>query len=450
MTEPEITPSFTEALELMEESSQHVFITGKAGTGKSTLLNHFRKSTKKTIAVLAPTGVAAINVGGQTVHSFFKFRPDTTPDSVRSIKVSADASKIFKALDTIVIDEVSMLRADLLDCIDRFLRLHGPERGRFFGGIQMVFIGDLYQLPPVVTTRDRELFHSFYKGPYFFHAKVIDEISLYMVELEKVYRQHDDSFISLLNAVRENVVTDIHLTHLNQRFGAPIPIETGANIISLTTTNQLAHDINERHLNDLPATIYTSSAVVTGNFQEKDFPTQENLYLKEGSQVMMLINDSRGRWVNGSLGVITSIDDDPRENDPVIKVKLSTGATISVSPFTWEISRYVFRQESGHLDTETVGTFRQYPLRLSWAVTIHKAQGKTFDQVVIDIGRGTFSPGQLYVALSRCTTLEGIVLKQMISRRNIQTDNQIKEFLSSFKDGMRQVGQASFSFGDDW
>ncbi|MEI6478457.1 MAG: AAA family ATPase [bacterium] len=448
MTTPEITPQFQAALDLMEDSNQHVFLTGRAGTGKSTLLNHFRTITKKKVAVLAPTGVAAINVGGQTIHSFFRFRPDVTPDTASRSRPAAENAKLYKTLDTIVIDEVSMLRADMLDCINRFLRLYGPHKDRPFGGVQMIFIGDLYQLPPVVTTQDREIFNSQYKSPYFFDAKIIDDITLYLAELDHIFRQKDDSFISILNAIRENAVTPEQLEELNERQVLYQGQEEG--LISLTTTNDLAHKINDEHLRELPAPEHTFVGTPTGSFKERDFPTPQELKLKPDAQVMLLVNDPKGRWVNGSIGRVKRVYDDPQGSDPVVEVELSDGRLIKVLPFMWEMSKYVLSPESGQLESELVGSYRHYPLRLAWAVTIHKSQGSTFDRVHIDLGRGTFSHGQLYVALSRCRTLDGITLKQSIVPRYIVTDKRISEFLKSFKDGMRQVGQASLAFGDGW
>ena len=446
MPELTITPEFLEALELIEDSSQHVFVTGKAGTGKSTLLTHFKKTTKKNVAVLAPTGVAALNVQGQTIHSFFKFRPDTNPESVSRQAVSTTQAGLYKALDAIIIDEVSMLRADLLDSIDRFLRKHGPKKGSFFGGVQMIFFGDLYQLPPVVTYQERALFQSEYAGPYFFNAKVINEIPLYMVELSTIYRQQEAEFITILNAIRTNTATPQHLVTLNNR-AQPENVPTEA--ITLTTTNDLADTVNTQQLNLLSEKPFTWKARSTGTFNERDVPTPADLALKNGAQVMLLTNDPRGRWVNGSIGVVSSIYDEPENLAPTLDIKLSHGPHIQVSPFTWELYKYSFNEKLGSIEPQVSGTYTQYPLRLAWAVTIHKSQGKTFDQVIIDLGRGTFSPGQLYVALSRCRTLEGITLRQPVQPRNIMSDSAIITFLNSFKDGFRQVGQSSLGF-DEW
>lgn len=444
---PQITPEFQAALDLMEDSNQHVFVTGKAGTGKSTLLQYYRSTTKKKLAVLAPTGVAALNVQGQTIHSFFKFRPDSTPESVARATPAAAQAKLYKELEVIMIDEVSMLRADLLDCIDMFLRRHGPQKGKFFGGIQMIFFGDLYQLPPVLTSMERPQFLSQYRGAHFFHAKVIDQIPLYTIELTTVYRQQEQTFIEVLNAIRTNEAAANHLETLNAQHAPDSPTQ-GA--ITLTTTNDLADTVNQQQLNALSGTPFVWTASSSGIFNERDAPTPRDIILKPGAQVMLLTNDPRGRWVNGSIGEVvktTKNDDSPA---PLVHVRLTTGTTVQVAPFSWEVFRYGLNERTGVVEQQLAGTYTQYPLRLAWAVTIHKSQGKTFDQVIIDLGRGTFSPGQLYVALSRCRTLDGITLRQPVLQRHIMSDPTIHAFTSSFKDGFRQHGQASLGFEDDW
>lgn len=446
MSELEITPEFNQALELLEFSHQHVFVTGKAGTGKSTLLQHFRDTTKKKVAVLAPTGVAALNVQGQTIHSFFRFRPDSTPETVSRIRPAAPQAKLYKGLEALVIDETSMLRADLLDCIDMFLRKYGPKPGHFFGGVQMLFFGDLYQLPPVVTSFERSMFQSLYTGPHFFNAKVFNDIGLYMVELTTIYRQQEEEFIALLNAIRTNSANPQHLETLNARH---LPENPSNGAITLTTTNDLADTVNHHHLDALDGRYFNWKATSTGTFNDRDVPTPTELVLKNGAQVMLLTNDPRGRWVNGSIGSITTIYDEPESTAPTIDVKLTTGRTVQVNPFTWELFKHAFNEGTGQVEPQVSGTYTQYPLRLAWAVTIHKSQGKTFDQVVIDLGRGTFSPGQLYVALSRCRTLDGITLRQPVLSRHVMSEPAIVTFLESFKDGYRKTGQASLGF-EDW
>lgn len=419
---------FTKAHDLLEKTSQSVFVTGKAGTGKSTLLRYFRDNTAKDIVVLAPTGVAAVNIQGQTIHSFFGFKPDITPDAVHKIRVGKKKKALYKNLEAVVIDEISMVRADLLDCVDRFLKIHGPQKTRPFGGLQMIFIGDLYQLPPVVTSAERDIFRGPYPSPYFFDAKVIAETPFEFVELEKIYRQKDRNFILLLNAIRNNSVTPEQLAEINARCDPKFVPSSDDLYIYLTTTNDLADRINNSHLENLKSESFVADGQLLGDFDRKSLPTQETLELKEGAQVMLLNNDRQGRWINGSLGKITSIL--KKRDDPVVEVELQDGDLVKLTPFTWEMFRFTFDEETQTLASESVGSFTQYPLRLAWAVTIHKSQGKTFSKVVIDIGRGTFSHGQLYVALSRCTTLDGMVLQKPVAKRHILMDWRVVKFLT--------------------
>lgn len=427
----DLNPIFEKALTLLNQTDHNVFITGRAGTGKSTLLSYFRDNTRKNIVVLAPTGVAALNVQGQTIHSFFKFKPDITLQRVKPLYKKNDSNNIYTKIDLIVIDEISMVRSDLLDCIDKSLRLNRRSR-KPFGGVQMVFIGDLYQLPPVVSNREREIFQTHYASPYFFDAEVMQELPLEFIELEKVYRQKDDAFIALLNAVRNNSATIEHLDAINTRYDPMFVPNPKQFSLHLTTTNALADEINAEHLARLntPEFVYNSHS--TGSFDSRALPTDMALSVKIGAQVMMLNNDSAGRWVNGSIGKIIDIvmDEDFGE---ILVVKLADGEVVDVMRHTWELFEFAYNAKEKQLESETVGTFTQYPLRLAWAVTIHKSQGKTFDQVIIDIGRGTFVHGQLYVALSRCTSLGGIVLKQKISKRHIFMDWRVVKFVTRFQ-----------------
>jgi len=433
----EINPEFRRALDVMEHTGKSIFITGRAGTGKSTLLTYFCNATRKRVAVLAPTGVAALNIKGQTIHSFFRFRPNITPDQVRKQRFRSETQNLYHNLDAVVIDEVSMVRADLLDCVDRFLRLNGPRADRPFGGVQMIFIGDLYQLPPVVTSREREAFESVYETPYFYGAQVFDEFDMEFVELEKVYRQHDEEFIALLNSIRNKTIDEDGLELLNSRYRPRFEPPPGEFYVYLTTTNALAEEINTRRLGALKCDLYSFTAGVDGSFGNEYLPTAVELKVKEGAQVMMLNNDSLGRWVNGSIGEIKGIAGEGR--DHIIVVELSDGETVDVTPFAWEIYNYFV--EGTQLKSEVVGTFTQYPLMLAWAVTIHKSQGKTFERVVIDFGRGTFAHGQAYVALSRCTTLNGIVLLKPFRQQHILTDYDVVRFLTRFQ--YRKAEQAN-------
>lgn len=431
---------FRQALEIMEKTDKNVFITGRAGTGKSTLLTYFRDHTTKKIVVLAPTGVAALNVRGATIHSFFGFKPNVTLAKVRALdKKNSRRVELYKKLDAIVIDEISMVRADLLDCVEKFMRLNGPNPNRPFGGAQMIFIGDLYQLPPVVTSREKKIFTTHYESPYFFSAKVFAPgalfaagLSMEFIELEKVYRQKDDAFIALLNSIRNNSAREAEMAALNRRYDPDFEPPAGDFYIYLTATNDAARDINERKLAGLPGKAYRFSARISGRFDRSYYPTDELLIVKAGAQVMMLSNDTRGRWVNGTMARVTAIKKD-EAGEAVIMVELPGGATEEVAPHEWDIFSYQYDARRGQIETNTVGSFRQYPLKLAWAVTIHKGQGKTFDKVVVDVGRGTFAHGQMYVALSRCTTLEGLVLKRRLEPRHIWMDWKVVRFVTRYQ-----------------
>ena len=439
----EFNDQFARAYDTLENTWHNVLIVGKAGTGKSTILQYFRSNTLKNVVVLAPTGVAAVNIKGQTIHSFFRFRPDITIDTVASIKMWKKNKELYKNIDTIIIDEVSMVRADLLDCVDEFMRLHGKKSNEPFGGVQMIFIGDLYQLPPVVTGRERSIFRDLYKSPYFFDSKVFRKLfnsdsyqdnddnfefsydSLKIVELDKIYRQKEESFIELLGAIRNRSITDAQLAVLNKRYIPGFKPKRDDFYIYLTTTNYLADNVNEEQINRINSPGYFSDGEISGKFEQKNLPTQFSLQMKVGAQVMLLNNDPSGRWVNGSIGKIVSFVED----DQIIFVELSNGNIVEVTPFKWEMYKFSYNPEIQMIESETVGSFRQYPLRLAWAITIHKSQGKTFSKAIVDIGDGTFSHGQIYVALSRCITLSGIVLKKPILRRHILLDKTIVKFM---------------------
>jgi len=428
----EFTPQFEKTLKLLENTDRSLFITGRAGTGKSTLLDYFRQTTKKKLVVLAPTGVAALNVHGQTIHSFFSFRPDITPDKVKRLLPSKQ--KLIRSLDAIIIDEISMVRADLLDCVDLALRLNRDSENLPFGGLQMILIGDLYQLPPVVTPREEKVFSLHYESPYFFSANVFRDknFRLEYVELDKVFRQKDQAFLELLNAIRNRSISEEQLARLNARYLPDFQPEQDEFYLTLTSTNEAADAINQEKLARLPGKTRYYQGEIEGEFEEAYLPTSEVLALKEGAQVMLLTNDPYGRWVNGSIGRIEEIIK-PETGAEVIMVRLSSGELVDVLPHQWEIFHFELDQKKNKIVSRVVGTFNQYPLRLSWAVTIHKSQGKTFDRVVVDIGRGTFAHGQVYVALSRCTSFEGLVLKKPIKKGHILMDYRVVHFLTRFQ-----------------
>ena len=426
----EINEDFKRAIEVVENSDKNLFITGKAGTGKSTFLSFLRENIKKEIAVLAPTGVAAVNIKGQTVHSFFNFKPDITPHKVKELKPKNP--QLYKKVDTIIIDEISMLRADLLDCIDIFLKLHGRKKNKPFGGIQMLFIGDLYQLPPVVTYRESDIFKEFYKTPYFFDAEVFDKCEFEFVEFEKVYRQQDVGFLHILNAIRNNTVTDEDLKKLNKRVMPDFVPPEEEYYIYLTTTNRMAEKINSEKLSKIKGKEFKYYGFIDGQFNESELPTVQELTIKIDSQVMLLNNDSKGRWINGDIGRIVEIEKRKTEPD-IIFVELTKGNIVEITPFTWEMYEFKYDSKRRKILSEVVGQFIQYPLKLAWAITIHKSQGLTFDRVIIDLGRGTFSHGQLYVALSRCKSLDGLILKKPVTKKHILLDRRIVKFLTHFQ-----------------
>ena len=431
ITKLEINDQFKKAIDLMNNTNKSLFITGKAGTGKSTLLDYYCKNSKKNPAILAPTGIAALNVKGQTIHRFFNFYIDVTPQRIEEKKTKPKNPKLYKNLKTIIIDEVSMVRADLLDCVDTFLKMYGPKPNKPFGGVQMVFVGDLYQLPPVVTGKEKEIFTTHYKTPYFFSAHAFHDFEIEVVELEKVYRQKDSVFIELLNKIRNNSVETEDIEHLNSRNIEMCKPDENKFYLTLTTTNKKADEINAVHLEKLEGKSFISSAEINGNFGKEYFPTSTDLRFKTKAQIMLLNNDQKKRWVNGTIGVIDAVKKDA-EGQQYLKVRLqSTDKLVSIYPYVWEVYRFMF--DGAAIVSEAIGTFTQYPFRLAWAVTIHKSQGKTFDDLIIDIGSGTFVTGQMYVALSRCTSFDGIILKVPIKKHHIRTDYRIFDFLTGYQ-----------------
>ncbi|MFH1829400.1 MAG: AAA family ATPase [Pseudomonadota bacterium] len=424
ITKIEINEQFAKALEIIEQGSKHLFVTGKAGTGKSTLLQYFRETTKRQIVVLAPTGVAAVNIGGQTIHSFFGFKPDITIEKAqRNARKIAKLKKaeIYCKLETLVIDEISMVRADLFDCVDAFMRIVRGSKRVPFGGANLVMIGDLYQLPPVVTSHENRIFQEHYKSPFFFDSHVYSGMDTQILELEKIYRQSDKRFIEILNAIRNNTVQVADIEALNKHYDANPKPEHGS--IYLTSLNKNAAELNDKKLSELKGRTHHFNAEVFGQFDEKSFPANPRLRLKVGAQVMLLNNDSRGRWINGTIGEVVGM------NDEFVDVKLADGTTEEVEFHTWEMFRFELDAKKKTIVSQPVGSFMQLPLMLAWAITIHKSQGKTFDRAVIDFDR-VFACGQAYVALSRLRSLEGLVIKNKLKKNHVRVDWRVVKFLT--------------------
>jgi len=420
----QFTDEFSAAFDLLEEQSHSVFLHGQAGSGKSTLLEWFRSHTTKKHVILAPTGVAALTVRGETIHSFFGFKPSITPHDAAQ-KGLRGTKKKYRVLDCIVIDEISMVRADLLDCIDQFLQ-SVCETTLPFGGKQMIFIGDLYQLPPVVKKEDRPILFSRYKTPYFFSAHAMRHLyeNLKFIELTHVFRQSDHDFISTLQDIRNKTISFENLQLLNEQCLNHHPSDQAINLVP---TNAEADRINTDRLIDLPSPSITFSSSSEGDIQNLPTPTASTLSLKEGARVMLLNNDVKGSWINGSLATVVQLT----EHD--ITIQKDDGTTHSLYKHRWSYYKYVFNEEKQILEQEEVGAFIQFPLRLAWAITIHKSQGLTYDELVLNPSTGLFAHGQCYVALSRCRSLEGLTFKAPLRQRDIILDKTVQHFLEVIK-----------------
>ncbi len=429
---------FQDALQLITHTRQSVFLTGKAGTGKSTFLKYICNHTKKKYVVLAPTGIAAINAGGVTLHSFFKlpFRPMLPDDPDLSLshgrifeffKYPKEKRKIIAEVDLIIIDEISMVRADIIDCVDRILRVYSGNMRLPFGGKQLLFVGDVFQLEPVVPSDQKEILSLFYASPFFFSARVFKDINLVPIELQKVYRQTDPVFINVLDRIRNNAARKQELDTLNGRYFPSFEPQNEDMYITLATRRDQVDFINEKKLAELPGEEYVSVGKIEGDFPESSLPTQLNLSIKEQAQVIFIDNDYERRWVNGTIGMVSGID----ENGNVY-VLLENGVEHLVEPTSWRNYKYKYNEKEKRIEEEIVGTFEQLPIRLAWAITVHKSQGLTFSRVVVDLTGGVFAGGQTYVALSRCTSLEGLVLKSKISSRDIFIRKEIVEFSQIF------------------
>lgn len=414
------------AWDFVEHTGISIFLTGKAGTGKTTFLRTLKEKSSKRSIIVAPTGVAAINAGGMTIHSFFQlplspFVPEA--NFKNRFNYSKEKRKIIRTLDLLIIDEISMVRSDVLDAIDSVLRRF-REHEKPFGGVQLLMIGDLQQLTPVVTPEDEVILQRYYDTSYFFGSKALRSISYVTIELTHVYRQQDEEFITLLNNIREGQVSDTDLKRLNERFNPNFEPEVGSDYIRLTTHNKMAESYNEVQLHNLPSKACTFIAEADGNFPEYNYPADFKLTLKRGAQVMFIRNDNNGRYYNGRIGHVTHID-----NEKILVLCPGDDKEIEVQQETWENTKYSLNEKTKQIEAEVQGTFKQYPLRLAWAITIHKSQGLTFEHAIID-AQSSFAAGQVYVALSRCKTLEGLILASPISSSAIINDNLVMNYIS--------------------
>lgn len=430
---------FQDALNLIQYTRQSVFLTGKAGTGKSTFLKYICANTKKKHVVLAPTGIAAINAGGSTLHSFFKlpFYPLLPDDPNFSLqrgriheffKYTKPHRKLLEELELVIIDEISMVRADIIDAVDRILRVYSRNLREPFGGKQILLVGDVFQLEPVVKGDEREILNRFYPTPYFFSARVFGQIDLVSIELQKVFRQKDGKFIGVLDHIRNNTVGSSDLQLLNTRYGTQLEQSEADMYITLATRRDNVDYINDKKLAELPGDPVTFHGEIHGDFPESSLPTSQELVLKPGAQIIFIKNDFDRRWVNGTIGVISGFD--PIEG--TLYVITDDGKECDVKRESWRNIRYKYNEEKKQIEEEELGTFTQYPVRLAWAITVHKSQGLTFSRVVIDFTGGVFAGGQAYVALSRCTSLEGIQLKKPISRADVFVRPEIVSFSERF------------------
>lgn len=432
-------PEFIKAWELLQHTKQSIFLTGKAGTGKSTFLRYITAHTRKKYVVLAPTGIAAVNVGGVTLHSFFRIPfkpivpgdPDFAPNRIKErMKYPGSLVKLIRELELIIIDEISMVRADIIDFVDLLLRTYSGNQREPFGGKQLLFVGDVFQLEPVLTGDMRDILRKFYRDAFFFSAHAFDRINLVPIELRKIYRQSQGEFVELLDRIRMGAATAADISRLNSRCVAlSLPVEGEERpTMTLASRRDMVDQINESRLEAIDKPVFTFIGEIKKDFPENSLPTDLELSLKEGAQVVFIKNSPDRFWVNGTIGTVTTITQD------LLEVRLENGEIHEVEPEKWSNIKYSFDEKTNKIIETELGSFTQYPVKLAWALTIHKSQGLTFNNVIIDLGRGAFTGGQTYVALSRCRSFEGLTLRSTVAERDIFVNPAILNFSRSFND----------------